>query len=380
MPFLLLKKEDSKKKGIIIFKHLEIPLILNMPEELMIKLKKDYILGMYFGFNYDLKEDLKYIDFYVAEDNVLKISKSKIPRINLNGYNFIGDEFDIVFPKREKIYDLIYIGNSSRRKGLSELLTTLNELYTKDLKVNMLIINRVAKGIYNKLLLYFIRKKLKKIETKYRKYISYIEIDNPIGYQLPKNLIKELLLYSKALILPSRDEGAARVVAEAQLMGLNIISYAKMRGATNNHLSKYDILYEDFNNFSSEIQDFIERYDEYYSKKDIDLSEVYLEKYNKPKFIKDISFYFDFEENFLLEKLKDVKFYNSISSHNMLLPRELVSNKLSDEIYSFRKMYIFINYLLNFKPKNNFLIKYFYKDYFNQIVILFRKIILKFFK
>ena len=48
---------------------------------------------------------------------------------------------------------------------------------------------------------------------------------------------------SKFLVLTSRSEGAARVVAEALLCGLGIISYGYMKGGTNNHLGDCDYIY-----------------------------------------------------------------------------------------------------------------------------------------
>ena len=70
-----------------------------------------------FGFHFKIYEDIKNIDFYLAEDNVIEFSefKSTVPRCNLNGYNFI-DNAQFEISHENKITDLIYIGKFFSKK------------------------------------------------------------------------------------------------------------------------------------------------------------------------------------------------------------------------------------------------------------------------
>ncbi|UTJ07341.1 glycosyltransferase [Arcobacter roscoffensis] len=377
MPFLMVDKMDTTGKGILIFKHLEIKLLEKMPKEIISKLKSKYILGMYFGSFYKLEEDLTYIDFYLAEDNVLKIENSTMPRINLNGYNFIGKDFEIKENVLEKYYDLIFIGNVSRNKNLIKVIDTINKLIKKDVNIKVLIVNRSLSGVYNKILKYFIYRKLNSINSLDKKNITYIEINNPKGYQLSKKLIKDLMLQSKGLIIASKYEGAARVVAEAQLLGLNILSYEKMKGATNNHLSEYDILFNDFNNLENKILDFINNYDSFYSKKDIDYSKIYLEKYNRIKLCENISEVCNINSSVLLKSIEHISLYNSISSHSAILPRKYVSNPQNDEISDHLTMYSLLCYLTSNKSKLSYLLYFKNVDILNKCLNPFLKILRK---
>lgn len=382
MAFLLLKyEEETNTKGILIFKHLEINLLTKIDKNLINKLKERYILGMYFGFYYILNQDIKDIDFYVAEDNVIEYRfNSTTPRINLNGYNFIGNEYENIIKKDNKLYDFIFIGSASRRKGLKQLLSSINKIATTTkLTPQIVIINRVSGGIYMKILNRIVKQKLDEIPKKFRKNITYIELDSTTGYQLPKYLIKELLCLSKTLILPSRDEGCARVVAEAQLMGLNIISYKYMNGGTNNHLTKYDILYDNFSDMSTEMIENLNNYNNFYSKKDISFNEIYLEKYSKQTFAKELSRLFNYDFKFLNDKFNDIVFYNSISSHNTLLPREYSSNPFTDEIYSYEVMSKLITWLSGEKDQSvivNFIYKYYdlYYKIKKYVILVSRKL------
>ena len=85
----ILQNHTKSSKGILIIKHLEVVFFNAMSSEKISKLREKYLIGLYFGIYTRKKNDYKNIDFYVGEDNVIEIAKTVIPRLNLNGYNFL---------------------------------------------------------------------------------------------------------------------------------------------------------------------------------------------------------------------------------------------------------------------------------------------------
>lgn len=76
---LIIAKPSKTNKGLIVFKHLEytyLELIGNIGIE---NLKKKYYIILYFGMHARYKNDLKFIDGYIAAKSVLDIERSALP-------------------------------------------------------------------------------------------------------------------------------------------------------------------------------------------------------------------------------------------------------------------------------------------------------------
>jgi|GEM_PF-2858704 len=335
--------QPSKGKGIIIFKHLEIKFINRLNQNLINKLKQKYIIGVYFGFHTQLSVDIDWADFYLAADNLIKIKKSTKPRIPLNGFNFISSQeiqSDNITPKK---YDFLFIGNSQTRKNLLPFVKSLKEMSKSTKDFNILIINRLGESLENKLYVHKIRKVLSSLQADVRKNIRYIE-SLTVSDPLPKDALKLFYQQSRYLVITSRSEGAARVVGEASLNNLAIISYAKMLGGTNNHLDlDVDILFDDFKDLSSTLLNALKKRGELNSYSSTNKN-CYLEEYSKVILIEHLVALFNFKQTDLESELLSKNLYNAFSSHLNLLDSKF-SNNQTDEILSYKKMYLFISSL-----------------------------------
>ena len=71
----ILKENNNNNKGILVLKHLELKYYSSLDPNLIDSLRKKFIIGVYFGFHFKIYEDIKNIDFYLAEDNVIEFSE-----------------------------------------------------------------------------------------------------------------------------------------------------------------------------------------------------------------------------------------------------------------------------------------------------------------
>lgn len=207
MAYKLLSPVDGQK-GIIVFKHLEIEFVNNMPARLLEELSNNYHIGLYFGFYYKLKKDLHWADFYLAADNVIECGNSQKPRIPLNGFNFISESEISSDINGSKTYDMLYVGNSQTRKNLLKFVESLKVLGDRGVDFKAFIVNRKGDSLENTIYAKAVRKVLRSFKDNARRNTVYLEIDNR-GDGLPKFLLKNLYQESIALVIPSRSEGAA---------------------------------------------------------------------------------------------------------------------------------------------------------------------------
>lgn len=342
MAFVLLEPSNTEK-GVLIFKHLEIQFLNKLSSSLLNEVRKKYTLGMYFGSFYKLNKDLDYIDFYLATDNVIEINNSTKPRIPLNGFNFIDESLFHSEIKTEKKYDFLFVGTSITLKNLTKFLKGLTELYEQRNDFKVCIILRTTSTIEGLLYVRKIRKTLNNMPIELRKSIVYMELPTKAN-ALPKDLMNNIYKQSRSLVIPSSLEGAARVVGEAAINNLSVISYSKMKGGTNNYLNlEMDYLFDDFSQLPDKLGKLLDR-------------RVELEKYiapNKSNYMESCSRIelCNYLENIvnldsidIYKKIKDRNLYNAFSSHLNELP-EYFSNDKTDEIYSFNKMNKFLTYL-----------------------------------
>lgn len=366
----ILKENNNNNKGILVLKHLELKYYSSLDPNLIDSLRKKFIIGVYFGFHFKIYEDIKNIDFYLAEDNVIEFSefKSTVPRCNLNGYNFI-DNAQFEISHENKITDLIYIGNSSRRKNLKSFLRVLGNLEKRKILPSVIIINVYRPGLDEFLELLKIKFCLRKLKNK---NLTYLEVNNNKGRVIPKKVISKLLKSSKFLVLTSRSEGAARVVAEALLCGLGIISYGYMKGGTNNHLGDCDYIYYN----ERELEDSI------ISSLSVNhpIQNNNLEKFNQKKskelLVEFLNFNFSTELGSNFQKqILEANLSNSFQSHNTYLKRSIPTNKKTDECLSTKSLYKLICFLLNQEVKSIKILKFSILDFMKKIYILNLKLL-----
>lgn len=343
--------KTNSEKNILVLKHLEYPFYSLMNKRVIEKIRAGYYVLIYFGYHTVKKGgDYDFVDGYIAEDNVLDIDVSNLPRLNYNGYNFISGYDD--FKEKEKVWDYIFIGDPTPRKGLIDYISAIQKYSELGGEKRFLLINRVNKN--NKLYrvsLRKIRRLMDRISPSFRNRITYLEIESSNQYPIPKDIIQNFYLMSSTLVLPSRGEGAARVFSEAKLCGLNAICYSGMRGGTLNHIQSNDFLFDD----SKQLSEYLTRNTDISENERVNLRsrnyELFSTKYTKPKFVKELSHCFNLDESVLDDFFSKYDLYNSLSSHNRYLPREIPSNKYTDECLSYKSITSLAELLLNERVK-----------------------------
>lgn len=373
MPFLFKGKSQSSK-GVLILKHSEYKVFRSMPEKIRRSVKVDYSIGVYFGFAMNLAESWgrETVDFVVATDNVAKGLSKDIPRIPLNGFNFIAPA-DEKFSDEAlvKLYDFMFVGNSQTRKNLNKLVSSISELDSSGKHFSFFILNRVGLSLEEKLNARRIRKKIDSLSDEARANVTYMEL-NGSQDQLPKNLLFLAMRQSRALICPSRSEGAARIVAEAALRGLNIISYKHMKGGTNNFLDlKYDIIFDDFNRLSEAMVQYITDI-EFYSKKEVKCREIYQENHSKVRFVEFLSSIISEPTNDLMKIASKLDMKNALSSHTNFLPSNC-SSKMSDEALTSTSMLRYLEQVCEVNITAKMLFFAYFRDLLDTQVIRLRR-------
>jgi hypothetical protein len=334
-------KKKLNNKGFIVFTHKEknffIKRYLNFfLQKDLLNLKKNYVIGMHWGWFKENEVDIPFIDFHLAAQGTLSFQNPKNNTIlNLCNRNFI----DKIYKKKNytKIFDLICISRPVNFKKNRELFIAANKIYNLGYKYRMLLIFPMpSEKLFQKHDHYYhelINDYNSLIAKQYRKYFTLIPIYTfDHQYVFSKEEICDFLNLSKAFILPVEREGASRVIHEALVCGLPIIAYKNIQGGGGDLLdSNNSIFFDDYENMHKQIIFMLEnlskfKYDE--SKYVRICSEEYqipvLKEYLKKIYLEQEGFFKD-ENYFEFEDLD-----RKLDSHEITLPqnmRKKISNK-----------------------------------------------------
>lgn len=337
----LIKKKQLNNKGIVIFTHKEAEyftypktvyknnIFLNLFESFfkfirriyiqkyIYILKKNYFLGVHWGFYVDTLISPKWVDFHMGFNHIEKLNKHKnncffIP---LTTRNFLPEFFKD--DKTNKIYDFISISHSQKRKNIDKLFIDIRKVFDKGKNYTFLLLITADIDEGNKSRFFSYSKFLDNNFTlKEKKRIHIIKLHKAMGFLgSSQKFIVNLLNQSKIFIHYSSAEGESRVVHEALGCRLPLLIYkAKKSGATDYLNSSISEIFTDFN-FS--FQSMIDIYDNYdLFKKNLDMTNIdFLYEKNS---IEKLKYYFDllYKKNKFLFDYK----LNVNSKLNMRLP------------------------------------------------------------
>ena len=212
---MYLKKLGNGDKDIMVVKHLEDRFFQTLTEKQMKMIKARYLVGLYLGTQIE-QINYKIYDFIIFVDGVFPNFKNDIPRLPLSGFNFL--------PPTEGAQnqclasDVVYIGDLSVNKNLKQFLkfsdihvTLKFKAVIRVLYISDFIILGLLKMFFSNVefVLPSARKKSHKRETIFSHIAS-----------------------AHYVFIPYLKEGAARVFAEAELLGKPIIYNPKMLGGT----------------------------------------------------------------------------------------------------------------------------------------------------
>ena len=346
MAYILLEPR-GERKGILVLKHLEVDYFSKLPESCIDSVSEAYHIAVYFGYYTKLERDIPWSDFYIADHNVLDIEGSSLPILRLNGFSFIDtSDFSVDNSFVGVREGFVFIGSSQVRKNTTQLVDALSDPRFIDNPPKVVIINLVTPNVEGRLYTYFVRKKLKSLHQRVRGAVTYLEI-GPHQDKLPKYVLGTIFSRSRCLICISSAEGAARVVAEAALGGLRVISYGGMKGGTNNYLiDGRDIVLDDLDDLPKAISVVMDETS--YNCEVTPNWQSYDQESSRAKMIAFLVSH-GFMNNDDLERVAVLKLYNAFSGHQNRLPCVL-SSESSDEVLGYRKMLRFYTYLTGNKP------------------------------
>lgn len=325
-------------KGILVIKHLELAYFGAMKKDLKEELRRHYVVGLYCGFVMSGHINQNDIEFVIAADGVIQTDGLRIPRLPLNGFNFIRDDFGRQYERAglERIYDFLFIGNYQARKGLIEFLAALQTCATKRRGIKVLCVLVNYDGDRRSRRRRAAQRLVEEIRATRPLELKFVEINKTFGDGLPTEFMEFAMRSSRALVLSSFKEGAARVVAEAEMCGLPVIAREDCAGGSANHLlPEANILFSGQEGLENALLQLLDEWDARFSKKKAN-PDPYRESLSKEKFATFFAQHFGFDRGTLQDHIRPMKFYNALSSHLNLLPAA-ISNPATDEIYSTTK-------------------------------------------
>lgn len=233
---IIFTKPLDEKKGIIIFTHKEVSLLLRFPSILK-DFKNKYIAIVHVG-HYQKRNDwCCFFDGVIGADGVFETNPLNFLPISSRDYVSVANE-------NQKIYDLIFIGSPTHHKNIDILYDILAELDESKLQsISVLLIIPYISTIAATHEHY-----VQKIQRKKWSNIAIDLIRSPRTnslYPLKSALIIELIQKSRFLLHTSVQEGESRVIEEAARLGVHVFANKELRGGGGRNLSTSQITYYD---------------------------------------------------------------------------------------------------------------------------------------
>ena len=212
---MYIKPGLNGSKGVLVVKHLEDRFFQSLSDVEMELVRNSFCLGLYLG-TFTRNINYKIYDFVVFADGVFPGFNGEVPRLPLSGFNFL-PAFESVQIKEESC-DVLYVGDLSENKNLIEFL------YFSVRHPNLRL-RAVIRFIYpfDRFLCSFIRFIFRNIE---------FNLPGKGGKVHSRGVVLSYISNARYLFVPYIKEGAARVFAEAEVLGKPIIYNPNMVGGT----------------------------------------------------------------------------------------------------------------------------------------------------
>lgn len=320
---------SSGKKGILLFKHLEMDVLLglnHLKPSFLKKIKEEYIIGLYFGFIQSFNLKLDFIDFIVSEKSTLKNYNeiNSIPIIHLSGNCFLSENL-ISYKSDYKPFDILGIFNAQIHKRLIDFLkisVKLNSLSRREILL-------ITYGDENDLLR--LKKQIKLFDTHYLPEILWVNNLSNNLYPLSNDYICRMISLSKSILLTSKKEGASRFVAESFTLGSHIFLNKDLEGGTIDKLKNYPNDHTQYETLDEAVEKINLFLDDFKLKKQ-KIKSDFLAKNSIEKLIKFLALNFK-NINTDLEKFKS-NYSFVIPSHINIIPKKYTNSKDDRFIYT----------------------------------------------
>jgi hypothetical protein len=326
--------------NVYVFKHSEMAYFTK--NELK-KMQKKNILFLYIGGHIPensslfgiVQSRLEHFSLVIAGYHALNhfgLNLKDSSTIELSGFNFL-PSFSYRAVSKQSKDCLFYSGNLTPRKNFRELLRFV--LYYNNRNSQNLIksvsVSLVSRSKFDHVLIAFLKVILKNTPVQIKSKF--------FQGQLSRQEVFRLIDHSKFVFAPYIDEGAARIIAEAEVLGKPLIFNKNMIGSSDAFLDPSEnLMYDRYPDIN------LERVIK--TKNCNDKKKLYLEKYNKLKIKKIL------KERLNLEMQNNVNLINAFSGHQNNLPTAW-TNKHTDEINDLKSARLFYDILVG-KEKYSF--------------------------
>ena len=354
----IIKKYYDGSKGILSFTHKEKKIIDNQItnfflKNLILDLKKKYFLSMHWGWSHENHKDIPYIDFHLAGRGTLSFQNKKNNKIlNFCNRNFI----DRIFKKKDlnKIFDVICITRPVKFKNIDKIFLSAKKIFDKKIFIKFLILFPIIslKSLKNKKEFYNeIFEDYERIFTdEEKKHVVLMPLYVEKQFPLSKHEICNLLNLSKIFLLPVEKEGASRVIHEALLCGLPIITCKNLQGGGLDYLNKDNsLLIENFESMDETILQLYQNLKNY----NFDTNELrkeLSEEYQVKKLKIELENFYHQKNEKWIDNCDFENLDRKLDSHMITLNKKWVG--ISNDLNSILSLYFLINFILN--KKNNF--------------------------
>lgn len=363
-----LSKPINNKKGILLFKHMEINVLLglkHLPKQYLETLKEEYYIGLYFGYIADYDTNLDFIDFVVSEKGSIKnYNQVHLPIVHLSGNCFLNENIHNQF-RIDRPFDVLGIFNSKIHKRLNDFLLISDALNSKQ-KREILLITYGSKDDFKRL-----EQEINQLDNDYLPEIVWVEsIGKNKKYPLSNEFVVRMISMSKAVLLTSKKEGASRFIAEGFSLGCQVFLNADLEGGTADKLRNHP---ENFKQYHS-LEEGVDLMDDFllnYSSQNLKTKDNYLASKNLEVFKSFLS------QNFHSINLRFKSFEESFSfvipSHTNIIP-EKYSNSVDDRILYTQQLIKYLRDLTDNKLNQETPIKVYFHDLYIKSLMIIKKI------
>lgn len=352
----ILKKFENDSKGIISFTHKEKRYIDSFISNFFLKkkfekIKRSFFLAMHWGWFHENHKDIPYIDFHLAGKGTLNfINENNNYIVNFCNRNFIDKKFKD--KKLNKIYDFISITRPVKFKNIDKIFKSFRKIYDNKIYPKVLIIFPIYNiNDFNKESFYRdIFKDYNKTFSEYEKnFFTLMPVYSGETFPLSKEDICNFLNLSKIFLLPVEKEGASRVIHEALLCGLPVVTCKNLKGGGLDYLNdKNSLLIEDFETMDKTLIKALNNF------KNFELNELEIRKnlsaeYQIDNFKEELKNYYKNNNTKWLDNCDFSNLDRKLDSHEKTLNPNWTTK--TNDLKSTLSLYYFLNFIL--KKKNN---------------------------
>lgn len=282
----ILKQPTSNCKGILILTHKEIKYIYsdhqffnptygrldkykkkigslleeksgNQFKKTLEALKKNYLIGVHFGWEQTNYPTIPNVDFYMGGPSTVTFEKpEEITYIPLDGSSFIPSFFNCELGKSHpKVWDILMVARDVRWKNLDLFLHSIRKLFDQGKNYKTLLLIPSNNDIEtdndpNKTYVELMDDYQRMFSYEERGWFSILKTHTRMPFLgIGQEQLSKFYHLSKVFALYSKAEGGSRVISEALLGGLPVVVYKNLTGGGKDFLNESNsIQFEDFEN------------------------------------------------------------------------------------------------------------------------------------